>query len=154
MRARAEIIDENRPEEIVVYCHQITPAVDSMLQMISQTNKQQTLSFFKGDGQYYLNLKEILFFETDEERVYAHTTDQAFEVKLRLYEIEAMLPGYFVRISRSALVNTIHVFSIQKSLTRVSLISFRNSHKEVYCSRMYGNELFRKMNERYLYENE
>ncbi len=155
MRSRIEITGEEHAEELVIYCHQITPRIESVLRLVRQLDQQQqSFSFFKGEEQFYLNLKEILFFETDDDRVYAHTADQAYEVKLRLYELEAMLPGYFARVSKSAITSILHIFSIQKSLTRVSHISFRNSHKEVYCSRMYSNELFRRMNERYLYENE
>jgi len=154
MHVRIERIEDSRPEEVVVYCRKITPEVESLIQMISQKeNGKAALSFFRGDEQYYLSLKEILFFETDAERVYAHTSDNAYEVSQRLYELEAILPAYFVRVSRSAIVSILHVFSIQKSLTRVNLIAFRNSHKELYGSRLYSNELFRKMNERYLYEN-
>ena len=67
---------------------------------------------------------------------------------MRLYELEAILPGSFVRISRAAIINIQHVFSIQKGLTRINLISFRNSHKVIYCSRMYSNNLIHKMEER------
>ena len=53
---------------------------------------------------------------------------------MRLYELETTLPGYFVRASRSAIISIIHVFSVQKGLTGLSLLSFRGSHKEIYCS--------------------
>ena len=153
MRVRVERIDDGKPEEVVICCREITPEVESIIRRISQIDQhRQVPSFFKGDDQVYLSLREILFFETDSERVYAHTSDNAYEVGLRLYELDAMLPGYFVRVSRSAIVSILHVFSIQKGLTRVNLISFRQSHKEVYGSRMYSQVLFSKMNERFLYD--
>ena len=155
MQVRMEKIEDGRPDEVVVFCRKITPEVEAVIQMLKQREHSQlTPSFFKGDEQYYLSLREILFFETDSDRVFAHTTDESFEVRQRLFELEAMLPGYFVRVSKSAIVSVLHVYSIQKGLTRVNLISFRHSHKEVYGSRLYSNELFRKMNERYYYENQ
>lgn len=87
------------------------------------------------------------------DKVYAHTIDNSYEVKLRLYELEALLPDYFVRVSKSTIVSILHIFSMQKGLTRVTQITFRQTHKEVFGSRMYSNELSRKLNERYLYEN-
>jgi len=154
MQIRIEKNEEGRPEEVVVYCRKVTPEVETIIQALKQMNRSQAMpSFYKGDDQYYLSLREILFFETDSDRVYAHTPDDSFEVHLRLFELEATLPGYFVRVSKSAIVSILHVYSIQKGLTRVNLISFRQSHKEVYGSRLYSNELFRKMNERYYYEN-
>ena len=155
MRVRIEKTESGNEDEAVIYCRKITPEIEALIRQISQMESGQlALSFFRGDEQYYLSLREILFFETDDERVYAHTDDNAYAVQQRLYELEAMLPAYFVRVSRSCIVRILHVFSIQKSLTRVNHISFRHSHKEVYGSRLYSSELFRKMNERYLYENE
>jgi len=154
MQVRVERIDKGKPEEVVIYCRETTPEVESIIRRISQPEKSRPLPpFYKGEEQVYLSLREILFFETDSERVFAHTTDQAYEARLRLYELESMLPGYFIRVSRSAIVSTLHVFSIRKSLTGVNLISFRQSHKEVYGSRLYSRELFRKLNERFVYEN-
>lgn len=155
MRIRVETIGDGQPEEVVVYCRAMTPEVEATVRLIQEKDKvKSALSFFKGEEQFYLSLREILFFETDSERVFAHTVDDAFEVKSRLYEIEAALPGNFVRISRSTIVNTLHVYSIQRGLTRVSHIAFRHSHKEVYGSRLYNTLLNRKMEERVLYENE
>jgi DNA-binding LytR/AlgR family response regulator len=154
MRVRIERVGEEQPEEVVIFCKQITPEVEAIARQVSQRDKNNASpTFFKGDEQYYLSFREILFFETDDEKVFAHTLDSAYETPLRLYELEGLLPGYFVRVSRSAIVNTLQVFSIKKGLTRVNQISFRNSHKEVYGSRMYGNILLQKMEERYLYEN-
>lgn len=154
MRARIEKVENEGSEEIVVYCRRITPEVEALLERLNRKEKGgAVLSFFKGDEQYYLSPREILFFETDSDKVYAHTTDNFYEVKMRLYELEKVLPDYFVRASKSTIVSILHVFSIQKGLTRVSQITFRHTHKEVYGSRMYSSELYRKMNERYLYEN-
>lgn len=154
MRARIELSDDSSPNEVVIYCRQVTPEIEALVHTIErfEPGKQQ-LTYFKGDEQYYLSLREILFFETEADHVYAHTADQLYEVRMRLYELETTLPGYFVRASRSAIISIMHVFSVQKGLTGLSLLSFRRSHKEIYCSRMYGKELMRKLNERYIYEN-
>ena len=154
MRVRVERIGDDKPEEVVIYCRETTPEVESLVRRVRQgQDAGQVPSFFKGEREVYLSLREILFFETDSDRVFAHTANDAFEVHMRLYELEAGLPGYFVRVSRSAIVSILHVFSIQKGLTGVSQVSFRETHKEIYGSRMFGNELSRKMKERYLYEN-
>lgn len=155
MRARIETIDDGQPEEVVIYCHRVTPTVQELVRQIqNQGQPPPSLAFFKEDEQYYLSLREIYFFETDADKVFAHTKDQHYEVRLRLYELEAVLPGFFIRVSRSAIVNILHVLSIKTGLSRVHQIAFRQSHKELFGSRMYGKELFRKMNERYRYENQ
>ena len=149
MRTRIEQVGANDIEEVVIRCRQITPEIEAVAHQFEKMDTRRILpAFFKGDMQYYLSLGEILFFETDDEHVFAHTAADAFETRMRLYELEAVLPGNFVRVSRSAIINIQHVFSIQKGLTRVSLVSFRKSHKVIYCSRMYSTNLITKMEAR------
>ena len=153
MRVKIETIADGQPEEVVIYCRSITPEIESMARQVQELGRtKSSIAFFKGEEQHYLSLREILFFETDSERVFAHQADDSFEVKLRLYEVAEKLPGYFVRVSRSTLVNTLQIKSIQKGLTGVSQIAFRNSRKEVYGSRMYHPLLTQKMEERHLHE--
>jgi DNA-binding LytR/AlgR family response regulator len=154
MRVRIEKIEKDQPEEVVVYCRNVTPEVETLARQLAQmTNSRSQPSFFKGDEQVYLTFREILFFETDAEKIYAHTTAAAYETPMRLYELEKSLPGYFARVSRSAIVNTLQIFSIKKGLTGVNQITFRNSPKVLYGSRMYGQLLFQKMETRSFYEN-
>ena len=153
MRVRIELVGENEPEETVVYCRKITSEVEELSRRLNQAHKAVPLpTFCKGEEQYYFTLSEILFFETEGEKVYAHTEKDSYETKQRLYELEAILPNYFVRISRSTIANTLHILSIQHGLTRVGHVSFRGSYKEVYVSRMYSSILKEKMEERHLYE--
>jgi DNA-binding LytR/AlgR family response regulator len=149
MRTRIEQIGDGEPEEVIIRCRQVTPEIEAVARQLERMEKHRALpAFFKGDMQYYLSLAEILFFETDDERVFAHTVNDSFETRMRLYELESILPGNFVRVSRSAIANIQHVFSIQKGLTRVVQVSFRKSHKVLYCSRLYSNNLISKMEAR------
>lgn len=153
MRVRIEMVGENDAVEAVIYCRKITPEVEELAGRLNQGNRTGPLpTFYKGEEQYFLTLSEILFFETEGEGVFAHTAADSYETRQRLYELEAILPNYFARISRSTIANTLHIFSIQRGLTRVGLVSFRGSYKEVYVSRMYNSILKEKMEERHLYE--
>ena len=42
--------------------------------------KGSEVDFYKGTGEYYLDLSEILFFETEGSKIYAHTQKEAYEV--------------------------------------------------------------------------
>ena len=59
----------------------------------------------------------------------------------RLYELEEFLPSYFLRVSKSTILNSKEVYSITKSLTASSLVEFRGTHKKVYVSRNYYKAL-------------
>ena len=57
------------------------------------------------------------------------------------------LRSSFVRISKSAIVNSSLIYSIQRNLAASSVISFNNTHKEIYVSRAYYKMMKNKMEE-------
>ena len=51
-------------------------------------------------------MKEIDCFFVEDERTYAHCQDgKQYLIRKRLYELEKALPGYYERISKSAIAN-------------------------------------------------
>lgn len=101
--------------------------------------------------EYYLSLDEILFFETDEAGISAHTKTDAYQTKYKLYELEDMLPGFFMRVSKSTILNTNHIYSINRNLTASSVVAFSGTHKQVYVSRYYYKLLISKLEEKRLH---
>ena len=107
MKIRIEIDDNLTEEEIVIRCRTLNEDVLSIQKNISEAiNTRMQLNVIKGDAEYYITLEEILFFETDGSMVAVHTKGQIYETKLRLYELEEMLPGMFMRVSKSTILNT------------------------------------------------
>ena len=107
----------------------------------SAAGQKEQIVFYKDDTEFFLPLDNILFFETDGGGIRAHTADDEFDVKYKLYELEDRLPRSFVRVSKSAILNARMVYSITKNLTGASKVEFRNTHKIVYCSRNYYKTL-------------
>lgn len=114
--------------------------------MLTETlQKNDVISFYKGDTRVYLSLEEILFFETDRNLVFAHTTDDSYEIHHRLYELEELLPASFMRVSKSTILNTKQIFSIDKNIYASSIVCFRHTHKQVFVSRLYYKPLIEKL---------
>lgn len=155
MKIRIEISERNSEDEVIIRCHEITNQIQRIQDFIrEQTSRMPSLTFYKGNQTYYFPLQDILFFETNSEMVYAHTKKEVFRIKLRLYELEEILPHPFIRVSKSTIVNISHVFTVNHNLTSSSLIEFQNSHKQVYASRRYYKSFMQRLNERSNYENE
>ena len=151
MKILLEMTDGGEPE-IIIRCHKLTPEIVRLQQMLTGfdtgTGRANQMVFYKGDTEYYMNLSKILFFQTESSSIYAHTTTDAYETKYKLYELEELLPSSFVRISKSAIVNSSLIYSIQRNLASSSVVSFNNTHKEIYVSRAYYKMLKNKMEER------
>ncbi|MEG0578156.1 MAG: LytTR family DNA-binding domain-containing protein, partial [Bacilli bacterium] len=67
----------------------------------------------------------------------AHTIDNAYQVKYKLYELEEILTNNFMRVSKSTIVNIDYIYSIERNITSSSIVEFQNTHKKVYVSRYY-----------------
>ena len=147
MKLRIEISDGATEDEVIIRCSRVDDTVRKLQEYILNMSAPR-LTFYKGSQEYYLPLDEILFFETDGEQIFAHTKNDAFRVKRRLYELEELLPRSFVRAAKGTIVNTKHIYAINRNLTSSSQISFTGSHKHIYVSRNYYKALKDKMDER------
>ena len=78
----------------------------------------------------------------------AHTAERMYEAQYRLYELEEMLPRYFMRISKSTIVNLNQIYSVTRNLTASSVVEFFESSKKVYVSRNYYKMMIDRMGEK------
>jgi len=147
VKLRIEVTDGSTEDEVIIRCSRVDDSVQKLQAYILSMSAPK-LTFYKGAQEYFLPLEEILFFETDGEQVYAHTVNDAFRVKLRLYELEEILPHYFVRAAKGTIANTTHIYAIDRNLTASSLVKFAGTHKHIYASRHYYRSIKEKMNER------
>lgn len=149
MKLRIDI-DENFEEiEVVIKTARIDEIVKKLQKEIADiTSEKKRFVFYKNDTEYYFSLDNILFFETSDNCISAHTSDDVFQVKYRLYELEELLPGYFIRVSKSTILNVNHIYSITHNLSSSSLVQFNDTHKQVYVSRNYYKQLKSKLIEK------
>lgn len=102
------------------------------------------------DRDFFVTPDEVLFFDAAEGKTYAHTATKLYRTRAKLYELETILPGQFLRVSKSAILNTTQVLSLRRNLAGSSLIGFRASPKRLTVSRRYLKKLETKLNERSL----
>lgn len=149
MKIKIEIDESLSEDEVLIRCRGLTEQVTEIQKAVSEVvNTSQRFVFYRGNTEYYLALDEILFFETDGDGINAHTRDNIYQTKYKLYELEDLLPGCFMRISKSSIVNTNHIYSISRNLTASSVVAFSGTHKQVYVSRYYYKPLVNKLEEK------
>lgn len=149
MKVRIEIEEELQEEEVVIRCSKMNEQILKIqVAIMEHAGGKQHIALKNGDTEYYLPLEEILFFETENKTVYAHTRDKMLETEYKLYELEELLPGSFMRISKSAIVNLEPIYSITHNLTASSVVEFVHSHKQIYVSRNYYKPLVERLAEK------
>ncbi|WP_164508300.1 LytTR family DNA-binding domain-containing protein [Companilactobacillus kedongensis] len=148
MKIRVDVSPKYSEKEIVIK----SPEEDDELKQIVDKIKHIESEFSQINGYinetvYSLDLKEILFFETNERNVYAHTKNNAFLIHYRLYELDNNLPDSFLRVSKSAIINVDEIISLSRSVTG-NLVQFKNTYKTIYVSRRFLKELKNRLNQR------
>lgn len=156
MKIKIEIDESLQEDEVLIRCRGLTDEVTQIQKSVSDVvNAGQKYVFYKGTTEYYLQLDDVLFFQTEDDVIHVHTKDDMYETKYKLYQLEEMLPGFFMRISKSAILNTNHIYSISRNLTASSTVTFAGTHKQIFVSRYYYKPLISKLEEkRYINENE
>lgn len=154
MKVRIDIDKSLTEDEVIIKCREVNEVVNQIQKkLVDITEGAPFIIFYQGNKEYYLNPNQILFFETENNNTHAHTGNDSYLAKYRLYELEEILPKSFVRISKSTIVNIKHVLSISSSFGTSHLIEFNKSHKQVYISRRYLKILKDRLEERRNYEN-
>ena len=91
MKLRVEL-SEKADEEVVIRCRSMTKEVkwlQDLLRSVIGYNTELVLHI--GTSVYYVPRNEILFFETDNGRITAHTADKMYYTNYKLYELELSL---------------------------------------------------------------
>lgn len=149
MKLRLELDKSIEEEEVVIRCREMNGQIRQIQQALEDIAvAKHRFIFYKGNAEYYISLDQILFFETEEKIIFAHTANDMYQVKYRLYELEEFLPGHFMRVSKSTILNTEKVYAIRRNLTASSQVEFQNTHKQVFVSRSYYKPLKHKLEEK------
>ncbi len=127
-------------EQVIIECVEITPEIREIHSYVQ--NKGMELSGVV-DGQYQkkFRLEDVYYFEALDEKVFAYTKEQVYEVKMRLYEVEKEYENqHFIRCSKSIVLNLMLLDSISPALNGRFFAHMKNGEK-VIISRQYASHL-------------
>lgn len=151
MKVRIEIEEGLAEEEVVIRCGGLNDSVIGLQNYISRQNDgKRCLSLTDGQTEFYVPMDAIYFFETEGRDIRAHTADRIFSCGYKLYELEELLPGSFMRISKSSIANLDFVYSVTRNLTASSVMGFAGSGKKAMVSRAYYKAVTERLKARKL----
>ena len=128
-------IDPGAEEEIVIRCKALTPELETLRRMALGEGEELLLTL--GEEEFFIPRGDILFFESVGGKTAAHTASRMFYTAHKLYELEELLAGSFLRVSKSCILNLRAVSLIRRDMTGSCEVRFTGSGKKVYVSRMY-----------------
>lgn len=126
-------------DEIIVKCRFLDEDITLLLNQLK--NGSSKMNFYRDNKIVLVDKKEILFFESVDDKVFAYTLEDVFETKLKLYELEQILPAKnFFRANKAVIVNLNKINSLSPAFGGRFEAVLKNGYK-VIISRSYVPKL-------------
>ena len=131
-------------ETVVATVHERSRFTDEMELLVLRHDGSDRVAAYTEDGMRMLPFSDIECITVLDGKTYAVTrSGERCRLKLRLYELEAMLPASFIRINKSALANEAHLERFTASFNGAVDAVFRSGYRE-YVSRRCFAEIKRR----------
>lgn len=97
------------------------------------------------EGKTYICKQSAIYYaESVDKRTYIYTRDNCYETKYRLYELEELLSGLFVRCSKAMIINLRKIKSVKSDLGGRLETTLLND-EQIIISRSYVKEIKRRL---------
>lgn len=127
------IIDPAREEEVIVYAHKHSPVTERIEAFVADLSSE--LIGYSDNGIHPLRPEDIFCVTLEEGKPYAVTHTERYRLKERLYRIEELLGGEFVKINQSCIINTRKIEKFSVSLGGALLVILKNGYKDYVARR-------------------
>ncbi|MBQ1488846.1 MAG: LytTR family transcriptional regulator [Lachnospiraceae bacterium] len=132
-------IDRECREEIIANVHQRTPLIDEIERMVTQDGTSEQLTGYTEDEIVMLDIREIECFTVEDEKTYAvYKKGKRYLIRKRLYELEEILPGDFVKLSKSAIANRGKIVKFKVQLSGAVDAVFESGNVECISRRCFA----------------
>ncbi|MBQ7933429.1 MAG: LytTR family transcriptional regulator DNA-binding domain-containing protein [Lachnospiraceae bacterium] len=135
MKITIETPKPGEEDEIILRCASVDEKMLKLIQALK--TEKDTLTGYVEDKIQKLTLKDIYYFESVDNKVYAYTAKQVYEVHKKLYEIEEEYADTdFLRISKAVVVNVSKITYVRPMLNGRFEGKLKNN-ETVIISRQY-----------------
>lgn len=142
MLVEFEQINNIEEEKAIIKAKEKTPDIQNAIELLEGNAGGIAVS---KDGRTYLCKQNVIYYvESVDKRSYVYTKDNCYDTKYRLYELEEMLGGFFVRCSKSMIVNLRKVKSVKSDIGGRLITTLLND-EEIIISRSYVKEIKRRL---------
>lgn len=143
MRVRFEQVDAREKEQALIRAVEKTADIMNAIDLLE--NGSGGIPVTKDGSTWLCKPTHIYYIESVDKRTYVYTRDNCFESRSRLYELEENLGTYFVRISKSMIVNLRKIRNVSAE-PGSRMIALLLNDERVIISRSYVKDIKRRLN--------
>ena len=142
MRVQFEQVDTKEQEQALIRATEKNADIMNAIDLLENGSGGLTVT---RDGNTYLcKLTQVYYIESVDKRTWVYTRDGCFESRDRLYEFEEKLGMYYVRVSKSMIVNLRKIRNVSAQTGARMIAELLNGEK-VVISRSYAGEIKRRL---------
>ena len=142
MQVTIEKADSPEKEEALIKAQTITDDIKAAIELLEGGKRK--IPLLKNGETVLLETSAFYYIESVDKRSFVYSKDDCFETKLRLYELEETLGAYFLRISKSMIVNLKKIKGVKSDLSGRMEATMLNGEK-IVISRSYVKEIKRRL---------
>ncbi|MBQ8597704.1 MAG: LytTR family transcriptional regulator [Lachnospiraceae bacterium] len=137
MRVGIRRILKKEEERVIIECVDVTPEIKEIYDYVAHKGTEIS-GLNEARHMKQFRLDEVYYFEALDEKVFAYTGNEVYEMKMRLYEVEKEYEkNHFVRCSKSVVINLMLLESISPALNGRFFAHMKNKEKLI-ISRQYA----------------
>ncbi|MBP5282400.1 MAG: LytTR family transcriptional regulator DNA-binding domain-containing protein [Lachnospiraceae bacterium] len=132
-------VGKEKPEEVEIRCHELTEEVREIVAFVK--TRQGQLTGMQEGKQFEIAVTDLAYVEAVDNKVFLYTQKQVYETRQKLYELEELLrEKYFLRVSKSLLLNLMKVQSIKPAMNG-RMMAVLKGGEEIIITRKYVADL-------------
>jgi DNA-binding LytR/AlgR family response regulator len=137
-------IDRNLDEDLIVINAKEYYDIVEKLTMVIEEKQIKKIQGTIDKEVYFIETTKIEYFYTSGQKVFAKVDSKDYEVKRKIYELEALLTDDFFKINQGVIGNIKKIVSVKALLNGTLEIKFESGSKE-FASRRNVTILRRKL---------
>lgn len=132
--------------ELIIRGNISSSEIENLLSFINNANTRGKLILHREDEQFFVDAKEIIYFESSDGKVIVHTQSGEYQSKQKLYEIlETLKAKPFAQINKSIIVNIDFVKSVSAEFSGNYSLKLKTGNEVLTISRKYMKEFKEKI---------
>ena len=142
MRVHLEKVNSKEEEEAIIRAASITDEISGAIELLEGESKGIAVS--QDDKVFIIKVSAIYYIESVDKKTFVYTKNACYDCKYRLYELETMLGGYFMRCSKSMIINLRKVRNVKSQMSgRIDAMLLND--EMIVISRSYVKEVKRRL---------
>lgn len=142
MEVKVNQVKSPNEESAVINVSEMTDSIRAAVALLE--NGEKILIGLKDDTRVPLQMKDIYYIETVDEKSFAYTKSDCYEVKSKLYELEEVMDFRFFRCSKSMILNSRKIKNV-KPVENSRMCATLLNGETVVISRSYIKDLKKRL---------